>query len=51
LIAFGLHIGMSKREILDDYTMRELLLVFREYNALVRESREEPAKEVSAENF
>ena len=51
LISFGLHIGISKHELLHDYTMRELMIVFREYNALMKEAGEEKTESVSAENF
>ena len=51
MIAKGLHIGLSKREMMHDYTMRELLLVLDEHGNIAKEAAEPKADVVSAEDF
>ena len=50
LIASGLRIGVSKRELLEDYYLDELVLVFEAYSE-PRGEKEEDIREVRAEDW
>lgn len=52
MIVFGLHIGIGKRELLDDYYPDEIEAIFETYNELhSRKEKEEKVEEVDALSF